>query len=255
MKAKPHSIWSGAATKPAENLATPQTAAEPARKPGLLSSLWDGARSAYHDLTAWHFEGRDARNGPAPPESEMKNGWTKMGPKETVYHDNNRGEAERKYVKEVDSGFLGLGGQEAVYDGDTDQPMERGAYQATYNYCNPAKDGLKDKSLSGIGRNLGHFALDVVPYWFGGTVRGDEGTTFGERVVGPENYKWAQDKWAGAKDFVGDKAAGVGQGLKSGWDKATGWLGSKAAGAGQGIKNGWDKAAGWLSGDETADEP
>jgi hypothetical protein len=180
-------------------------------------------------LTSWNFEGRDARNGPALPEETIKQdpAWRQMGAAETIYHDNHHGTPERKYVKENPNSFLGLGGQEAVFDGDTGQTMERGPYQATYNYVNPAKGGIKDLSLEGIGRNLGHFALDVVPYWFGGTVRGDEGTTFGQRVLGPEKYEKASDAWQGAKGFVSDKASAAGKKLSAGWDTVSGWFGGK----------------------------
>ena len=47
----------------------------------------------------------------------------------------------------------------------------------------------KGSEPRGVARNVGHFALDVVPYWFAEPLRGDEGTTAGQRVLGPENYK------------------------------------------------------------------
>lgn len=229
------SVWSNAKAPP---VAPPvpahaEAGAKSEASPGLMSSLWSGAKNMgkklYHDLTAWNFEGRDAKNGQAPTQDEINQdpSWRLMGPKETIYHDNNKGAAERKYVKDDPNSFMGLGGKEAVIDGDTGKAMEAGPYQATYNYINPAKGGMKDLSLEGIGRNLGHFALDVVPYWFGGTVRGDEGTTFGQRVMGPENYKKASDKWDGAKSWVGDKVSGVGKKLSAGWDGLTGWFGGK----------------------------
>lgn len=226
------SLWSSPKA-PAPAPEAHEEAAKSAESPGLLSSLWSGAKSAgsklYHDLTAWNFEGRDAKNGKVPTQEEINQdpSWRLMGPKETIYHDNNKGAAERKYVKDDPNSFLGLGGKEAVIDGDTGKAMEAGPYQATYNYVNPAKGGMKDLSLEGIGRNLGHLALDVVPYWFGGTVRGDEGTTFGQRVLGPETYKKASDTWDGAKSWVGDKVSGAGKKLSAGWHGLTDWFGSK----------------------------
>ncbi len=226
------SLWSSAPA-PGPAPAPPAEAHQATSSPGLLSSLWAGAKGVgskvYHGLTDWNFEGRDAHNGKSPTQEEISQdpSWRLMGPKETIYHDNNRGAAERKYVRDDPGSTLGLGGKEAVIDGDTGKPMEAGPYQATYNYCNPAKGGIGDMSLGGIGRNLGHFALDVIPYWFGGTVRGDEGTTFGQRMLGPENYKKANEKWEGAKGWVGDKLSGVGKGISAGWHGLTDWMGGK----------------------------
>ena len=212
-----------------------QTQAQ-AQRPGRLASLWEGAKDlgsrAYTGLTAWNFEGRDRHNGHAPTQAEIDQdpSWRLMGPKETIYHDNNVGAPERKYVRDDPSSTLGLGGREAVIDGDTGRPMEAGPYQATYNYVNPAAGGMGDLSLGGIGRNLGHLALDVIPYWFGGTVRGDEGTTFGQRVLGPENYKKAGEKWDGVKRWTGDAMdtardgiSSIGSGIAAGWDRLTSW--------------------------------
>ena len=94
-------------------------AAAQAQTPGLLSSLWDGAKGlgskGYHGLTDWAFEGRDRNNGRAPTQAEIDQdpSWRLMGPKETFYHDNNRGAAERKYVRDDPNSFLGLGGTES----------------------------------------------------------------------------------------------------------------------------------------------
>lgn len=229
------SLWAPPA---AAKVAAPEPAPTPApaahaASPGVLSSLWSGAKNlgqkAYHGLTAWNFEGRDAHNGQAPTQAKIDkdDSWHLLGRKESIYHDNNLGKPERKYVKDDPTSFLGLGGKEAVIDGDTGKPMQAGPYQATYNYVNPAKGGLADHSVSGIARNLGHFALDVVPYWFGGTVRGDEGTNLPQRVLGPENYKKAGEKWEGAKSWAGSKLSSVGKGLSSGLHGLTGWTGAK----------------------------
>ena len=141
--------WQGAAAAPlpapVPAPAPAPAATEQAKSPGLLSSLWQGAKSlpgkAYHGLTDWAFEGRDLHNGKAPTQEEVNAdpSWRLMGPKETIYHDNNKGAHERKYVRDDPNSFLGLGGKEAVFDGDTGKPMEAGPYQATYNYINPAK--------------------------------------------------------------------------------------------------------------------
>lgn len=227
---------------PAVAAPTVASAAEPANSPGVaphaashgvIPSLWEGAKSlgskAYHGLTAWNFEGRDAHNGVAPSLAEVQSdkSWRELGHKESIYHDNNRGLPERKFVQDDPKSFLGLGGKEAVIDGDTGKPMESGPYQATYNYCNPAAGGIADHSLGGIARNLGHVAVDVVPYWFGGTVRGDEGTTVGQRMLGPEAYKKIGDKWEGAKSRLSGGLSSVGKGISAGWHGLTGWAGAK----------------------------
>jgi hypothetical protein len=182
---------------------------------------------AYHGLTSWNFEGRDAHNGKAPTQEEINQdpAWRLMGAKESIYHNNNIGLPERKYVRDDPSSKFG--GLEAVIDGDTNQPMQAGPYQATYNYCNPAKGGITDFSGEGIARNLGHMALDVVPYWFGGTVRGEEGTNFAQRMLGPETYKKAGEKWDGVKSGVGNQLSRVGRGLSAGWRGLTSWAGAK----------------------------
>lgn len=186
------------------------------------SWAWDGAaggvESLYNGLTGWNFEGRDDANKLHPSQAELDSDerWKLLGEKESIYHDNNIGAKERKYVRDDPDSFLGLGGYEAVVDGDTGLPMEAGPYQATYNYINPSKDGMGDMSLGGIGRNLGHLALDVVPYWFGGTVRGDEGTNFGQRMLGPKNYEKAGQMWDGASSWLGDTASGIGTGIRNG---------------------------------------
>ncbi len=198
-----------------------------------MSSLWDGAKGlgskAYRGLTAWNFEGRDANNGKAPTQAEIDQdrSWRQLGHKESIYHDNNKGAPERKYVKDDPDSLLGLGGKEAVIDGDTGKAMAAGPYQATYNYCNPAAGGIADRSPRGIARNVGHVLADVVPYWFGGTVRGDEGTNFAQRMLGPENYNKVGEKWSGAKNWAGGKLSSVGKGISTGLHGLTGWAGAK----------------------------
>ena len=156
-----------------------------AAKPGLLdqaiggiSSLAHGAVSAvesagsaaYHGLTDWHFEGRQARNGAPPSDAELhdpKGGWSELPPWMTVYHDNGVGAPEHKYINPD--------GRESVRDGDTGAEVTDPRYMATYNYCNP----MKWEDAHGVGgvaefaaRSVGHFGADILPYWLGGNVRG-----------------------------------------------------------------------------------
>ena len=195
------------------------------------TSAWDGARGfgedLYDRLTSWHFEGRDARNGPPPSleELELDRSWRQLGETESSYHQNEDGVQDFKYVNDEPAGMFGIGGKEAVIDGATGLPMETGPYQATYNYCNPAAGGIKDMSPTGILRNAGHLALDMVPYYLGGTVRGDEGTTFAQRVMGQEKYEAASEAWDGARGWVADTASGVGEGVSNGWNGLKDWAG------------------------------
>ena len=126
-------------------------------------------------LTNWHFEGRHRRNAKPDGLEELEGSlWTELPHHLSIYHDDGVGERERKFIRADPDSRFGLGGHEAIWNPDKEAQIEEGAYRATYNYVNPG----------GVVRNLGHVLLDVVPYWFGGTQRGDEGTTFIQRVTG-----------------------------------------------------------------------
>ena len=142
---------------------------------GAAKWAYDGvtntASSIYHGLTDWHFEGRDALNKPQPTQEELNaadSSW-KLLPKEmSVFHDNKVGDPEKKYVHPD--------GSEAVIDGDTGEHVTDPKYMGTYNYVNPMAwgdvNGITDVPAF-LGKNVGHFFADVVPYFFGGNVRGD----------------------------------------------------------------------------------
>lgn len=75
-----------------------------------------------------------------------------------------KGERSSKYVK--------ADGREAVFDGDTKQPMKDARYIATYNYVTPytlpkANRSAKDYVLY-AGTRAGHFLADVAPYYLTG---------------------------------------------------------------------------------------
>lgn len=143
------------------------------------TGISDGARAvgnaAYHGLTDWHFEGRDARNGTAPNQADLPSapgapnagGWQQLPPAMSVFHDNGVGAPERKYIN--------ADGRESVKDGDTGAEVSDPRYKATYNYVNPMTwDNAH--GAAGVGefaaRNTGHFFADVLPYLIGGNVRG-----------------------------------------------------------------------------------
>lgn len=51
--------------------------------------------------------------------------------------------------------------------------MKDPRYKATYNYINPAEPYQEPSDIPSIAiRGLGHGVTDVVPYVFGGNVRG-----------------------------------------------------------------------------------
>jgi len=134
---------------------------------------------AYHGLTDWHFEGRDARNGPAPSQADLDggNGWVKQPDWMAELHqDPNVEGREVKYVNEdgrESIRYPGAGGGEVTDD----------RYRGTYNYVNPGNwDQLQNQGqVLGVpvggaaewaARGVGHFATDILPWWLGGTVRG-----------------------------------------------------------------------------------
>ncbi len=126
---------------------------------------------AYTPLTSWHFEDRSARNVNLPNyehvTSEDRN-WRKAPQHESIFHDNAEGSPELKYVHPD--------GREVIYDGDTKQIITDPRFAGTYNYVvpSPFPNDLGDVSggLKYISTRIGHGLVDVLPYFFGGTVRG-----------------------------------------------------------------------------------
>ena len=144
---------------------------------GWFGRQWDRVTGAgkwvYSKSTGWHFEGRVARNGTHPTYDQVRtqgSGWQLLGPSQSIYHDNGVGQPELKYIHPS--------GREAVFDGDTLQPVTDPRYAGTYNYVSPAQapenwynvGGWFDFSMRGAG----HLVTDVVPYWLGGNVRGND---------------------------------------------------------------------------------
>ncbi|MCE9572511.1 MAG: hypothetical protein K8W52_05090 [Deltaproteobacteria bacterium] len=135
-----------------------------------VQGVSDTADAAYHGLTDWHFEGRQARNGAAPSDAELgdpSRGWELLPPSMSVFHDDGHGAPERKYVNGD--------GRESVRDGDTGTEVTDPRYMATYNYVTPmAWDNAH--GVSGVAewaaRGIGHIGADVLPYLLGGNVRG-----------------------------------------------------------------------------------
>uniref|UniRef100_UPI001D12FDBA RHS repeat domain-containing protein n=1 Tax=Psychrobacter sp. HII-4 TaxID=1569264 RepID=UPI001D12FDBA len=131
-------------------------------------------------LTAWHFEGRDARNGLHSTYNEVRNkrnGWSPLSEEQSIFHDDGVGKKELKYVHPD--------GREAVFNGDCLCPEIRPQYKATYNYINPGVVPENWYNIPGwdkyVKDMIGHGVVDVLPYLGGGNVRGDEP----ERYVPP----------------------------------------------------------------------
>jgi len=135
-------------------------------RPGVLERVWNA-------LTGWHFEGRTARNGTPPTYDQARaqgSGWQLLGPSQSIYHDNGVGQPELKYIHPS--------GREVVFNGDSLQPITDPRYAGTYNYVNPAPAPENWYNVGGwlsfAGRGAGHLVTDVVPYWLGGNVRGND---------------------------------------------------------------------------------
>ena len=91
-----------------------------------------------------------------------------LSPEMSQYHNDPATEgAELKFIHED--------GREAVYTPDGSKLVTDPRYAGTYNYVNPASPSwnpLRWPSI--VGRGLGHFFADMVPYYIGGNVRGPE---------------------------------------------------------------------------------
>lgn len=121
---------------------------------------------------------RDSANGIHPAYEECddkKNGWEKLPPEMSIYHDNKIGKPELKFVHPD--------GREAVFDGDTLKPIVDSKLKATYNYVTPIQ--LKDLDyilwdihapvhlIEYTGKGAGHFIFDMVPFFICGTEKKD----------------------------------------------------------------------------------
>lgn len=133
----------------------------------------DLADSAYHGLTDWHFEGRDARNNlDSPPDAselDAEHGWRQLPSSQSVLHQDETNDTEEaKFVHED--------GRESVRytdaDGNLGEEVTRDDIRGTYNYVNPG-DWEEDGVLEYGARMIGHFGADILPWMIGGSVRGD----------------------------------------------------------------------------------
>ena len=139
-----------------------------------FSDRWDDVvefgKKCWHDATYWHYEGREELNQPYPTYEEVNrsdSNWILLPQSESVYHDNGIGLPEEKYTHPD--------GREAVFDGDTHEPVTDSSYMATYNYVPLYKVPSEGASFSDYlkcgASYTGHFFADIVPYWILGNTR------------------------------------------------------------------------------------
>ena len=133
----------------------------------VVETVKEVAYSAYYNATEWHFEERERRNGEHPTYDAVEDeedGWSLVSGKQTVYHDNKVGEPEMKYTN--------IDGREAVFDGDTLDPMTDQRYIATFNYCPVHQIPKNGETVLDYVKfaytGVGHVVVDVLPYYITG---------------------------------------------------------------------------------------
>ena len=133
----------------------------------IVETVKEKGYTAYYNATKWHFEDREKKNGTHPTYSEVNDrnsGWNLLPESQSIYHDNGVGKSELKYITDD--------GREAVFDGDTLEPVTDPRYIATYNYCplyqmpSTGAGVLDYVKLAGSG--VGHFFADMLPYYLTG---------------------------------------------------------------------------------------
>lgn len=121
----------------------------------------------YTKVTEFHFEKREKLNGKHPTFEEVSSAdseWILLDKSMSIYHDNKIGKNEMKFVHPD--------GREAVFDGDTLEPVVDHKYKATYNYVSPVR--IPENKLDLIRwmnfgvKGVGHLLMDVVPYYLTG---------------------------------------------------------------------------------------
>ena len=129
----------------------------------VVDEIGENLYSCYYNATKWHFEERIENNGVHPKYSEVtKEGseWVLLEPDESVLHDNNTGKPEQKFVHKD--------GREAVFDGDTLEPITDPNYMATYNYgvyMSLPDDATFEDYLEYSKGFVEHTVKDVIPYF------------------------------------------------------------------------------------------
>ena len=145
----------------------------------FINTVKKKAYTAYNKVIKKHYEERTEKNGTHPTYEDVvsNSNWTKVSEDQTKYHDNGIGKAELKFTNED--------GREAVFDGDTLEPMTDPRYIATYNFCPiqqlPNNPGISDYVIYGK-TTIGHAWKDVLPYYIWGNSP-DDTTTIIDRIL------------------------------------------------------------------------
>ena len=127
-----------------------------------VESAGEWAYQLYYNATKWHFEDRIDANGEHPAYSQVESDeeWSLLPRDQSLYHIDDVGKDELKFVHPD--------GREAVFNGDTLEPMLDSRYMATYNYVAlmplPDNPGMMDYIAYGVCW-VGHGVTDVLPYW------------------------------------------------------------------------------------------
>ena len=141
--------------------------------------LIDKANTLYYNATKWHFEDRIEANGEHPTHEEVNetnSDWRLLPKSESLYHIDDVGKDELKYVHPD--------GREAVFNGDTLEPMTDPRYMGTYNYVTiqelPENAEYRDY-IAVAGSYVGHFFADVLPYYL--TLKSNTREQFEEKII------------------------------------------------------------------------
>ena len=129
----------------------------------IIQDAADYLYDAYDTFSKKHFEERNVQNSPLPTYEEAKtkgSGWLLCDEKESIFHDNGKGEKEKKYVHPD--------GREVVFDGDTFEVITDPELMGTYNYGKYLPEDSYEKTVLGTMDyavdGISHFWHDVLPY-------------------------------------------------------------------------------------------
>jgi hypothetical protein len=119
-------------------------------------------------VLGWHTKRNELNQ--TPSYDFAKQHWVLLPDSQSIYHRFGQGnENNQKFVSPD-------GHYEAVYRPDG-TPVTDQTNGGTYNYQFDPYDGWSE--------NIGHFFLDILPYWFFGNGAGDA-SSFGQRVGGSQ---------------------------------------------------------------------
>lgn len=124
-------------------------------------------KKIYFKATEFHFEKREELNGVHPnfeEVSSVNSEWILLDKSMSIFHDNRLGKNEMKFVHPS--------GREAVFDGDTLQPIMDPRFKATFNYVTPINIPENKFNLIGwikfFAKGIGHLLIDVLPFYLTG---------------------------------------------------------------------------------------